>query len=163
MKSKVAFLIIDMQKNCKEGTAHLNIFDEAVEYINEVSTFFRERNLPVFIIQDLEGGGPETEGFQCVEELIIQDQDIYLQKHYSNAFWQTDLEEKLRAMEVETLIISGFAAEYCVLFTYNGAIERGFKAFMLQNGVAGVSLEGVQSISKLRSVIAYDALEYFLD
>ena len=160
--SKVALLIIDMQKNCKENTPCKASFENAVEYINEISEYFRERNHPVVIIQDAEAGGEETEGFKCVEELIVSENDFFVHKIYSNAFWKTELDTLLKNEGVDCIIVSGFAVEHCVLFTYNGAIERGYNTFLLQNGVAGFDDDEIKRIQSLRSVISYEALEYFL-
>jgi nicotinamidase-related amidase len=160
--SKVALLVIDMQNNCKETTSCKKSFEKAVEYINEISQYFRMKKYPVVIIQDVEAGGPETEGFNCVDELEVSDNDYYVNKTYSNAFWETELDTILKSEGVDCLVISGFSVEQCVLFTYNGAIERGYKSFLLQNGVAGFDDDEVKRIQLLRSVICYEALEYFL-
>jgi nicotinamidase-related amidase len=160
--SKAALLVIDMQKNCKEATPCKESFDKAIEYINEISEYFRKKKLPVIIIRDVEAGGPDTEGFKCVDELEISENDFYVNKTFSNAFWQTDLDSILKNEGVDGLVICGFAVEQCVLFTYNGAIERGYNTFLLQNGVAGFDDEEVKRIQLLRSVICYEALEYFL-
>ena len=48
-----------------------------------------------------------------------------------------------------------------MLFTYNGAIERGYNTFLLQNGVAGFDDEEIKRIQLLRAVINYEAIEYF--
>ena len=160
--SKVALLIIDMQKNCKEATACKPSFEKAVEYINEISQYFRKKKHPVVIIQDIEAGGAETEGFKCVEELVVSDKDFLVQKTYSNAFWKTELDTILKNEGVDCVVISGFAVEHCVLFTYNGAIERGYSTFLLQNGMAGFDDEEIKRIHSLRSVVNYEALEYFL-
>lgn len=158
---KVALLIIDMQKNSKEDTACKKSFEKAVDYINEISVYFRKKNRPVIVIQDIEAGGPETEGFKCVEELVVSDNDIFVNKAYSNAFWETELDAILKSKSVDGVIVSGFAAEHCVLFTYNGARERGYDTFLLQNGIAGYDDDEIKRIQLLRSVISYDALEYF--
>ncbi len=160
--SKAAFLIVDMQKNCKEETTCKASFEKAVEYINEISQYFRRKKHPVVIIQDVEAGGSETEGFKCVDELIVSDSDFFVQKSFNNAFWETELDIILKRESVDCVVISGFAAEYCVLFTYNGALERGYNAFLLQNGIAGFSDDEIRRIQLLRSVVSYDALEYFL-
>lgn len=160
--SKTAFLIVDMQKNCKEATPCKVAFEKAVEYINEISQHFRTKKLPVVIIQDTEDGGPETDGFACVDELIVSEKDYKVMKQFCNSFWQTELEDILKKEGVDSVIISGFAAEYCVLFTYNGAVERGYHTFLLQNGIAGFSEEEIRGIQQLRQVISYDAIEYFL-
>ena len=85
--SKVALLIVDMQKNCKEETSCKASFEKAVEYINEISQYFRRRKYPVVIIQDVEAGGPDTDGFKCVDELIVSDSDFFVQKSFCNAIW----------------------------------------------------------------------------
>lgn len=159
---KAAFLIVDMQKNCKEETPCKASFEKAVEYINEISQYFRSKKYPVVIIQDVEAGGPETDGFKCVDELMVSDSDFFIQKSFSNAFWETELDAILKKEGVDCVVISGFAAEYCVLFTYNGAVERGYNAFLLQNGIAGFSDDEIRRIQFLRSVVSHDALEYFL-
>ncbi|MBU3111483.1 isochorismatase family cysteine hydrolase [Clostridium lacusfryxellense] len=160
--SKVALLIIDMQNNCKESTSCKASFEKAVEYINEISQYFRKKNHPVVIIQDIEGGGPETEGFKYVEELVVSDNDFFVLKTYSNAFWETELDNILKSQGVDCVVISGFAVEHCVLFTYNGAVERGYNTFLLQNGLAGYNDDEIKRIQLLRSVVSHEALEYFL-
>lgn len=159
---KPAFLIVDMQKNCQESASSQALFSTALWYINTVGDLFRKRKLPVVIIQDLEDGGPGTEGFDCVEKLKIESGDIHIHKLFSNAFWQTELDAILKANDVDFVIIAGFAAEHCVLFTFNGARERGYKTVLLQNGIAGLDEDEVRRIQLLRPVINFRALEYFI-
>lgn len=83
---KPAFLIVDMQKNCQDSASSQASFSTALWYINTVGDLFRKRSLPVVIIQDLEDGGPGTEGFDCVDELKIDSGDIRIHKLFSNAF-----------------------------------------------------------------------------
>lgn len=161
--SKIAFLIVDMQKDCKEMTSCKAAFEKAAEYINEVSEFFRKKNYPVVIIRDVEAGGPGTEGFECADELLTSEKDFYVNKSFCNAFWKTELDNILKREDVDCVVISGFAAEHCVLFTYNGAIERGYHTFLLQNGVVGFDDDETKRIQLLRSVVSYEALEYFLN
>ena len=131
--SKVALLVIDMQKNCKEATSCKASFEKAIEYINEISEYFRIKKHPVIIIQDTEAGGAETEDFKCVEELIVSDNDIFVQKNYSNAFWKTELDAILKSEGVDCVVISGFDDDE------------------------------IKRIQSLRSIISYEALEYFLN
>jgi len=160
--SKVALLIIDMQKGLQEEVTCKAAFDQAVMYINEISRFFREKELPVVIVQDLEVGGAGSDSFECVENLLVADSDYRIQKKFNNAFWETELDELLKGEDVDAVVISGFAAEHCVLFSYNGALERGYNAFLLQKGIAGYSEKEIDNIQLLRGVISYQALEYFI-
>lgn len=157
----IALLIIDMQNGCKEETRCKDAFNEAVLYINEISGYFRKKNYPVVIVKDLSVGEIGSESFEFVDEVDIEDSDIVVHKAHNNAFWETDLDKILKDKGIDAVVISGFAAEYCVLFSYNGAVERGYNTFLLQNGVAGMDIEEIKKIQLLRSVISYKALEYF--
>jgi len=160
----IALLIIDMQQDFYDQKPFRESLTNVLEYINETSKLFREAGKPVIVIQDEEAGeGPGSKGFENISDLILEDSDHFIQKFHSNAFWQTDLEKLLKSLDVQFLVVSGFAAEHCVLFTYNGAIERSFGASILQNGVAGFEKKNVKSIHELRSVICLEALDYFFN
>ncbi len=159
----IALLVIDMQKEflsinkCKESIT------DSLEYINETASLFRSANKPVIIIQDEEvGDGPGSEAYELMEEFTTSDTDIKVKKLYSNAFWKTDLEKLLKDLEVEFVVISGFACEHCVLFTYNGALERDFAASLLQHGISGFDAEIVKTTQNTRAVISIEALDYLL-
>lgn len=160
---KAAFLIIDMQKGCRELCKCKNEFDDSIEYINEAAKLFRKKKLPVFRVLDIEvGDGPGSNEFEFVESIMKKDEDIVIHKEYNNAFFKTELNNKLQELGVDFVVISGFAAEYCVLFSYNGAVEMGYGVSLLQNGVAGFEYEEVKGIQLKRPVISINALEYFL-
>ena len=159
----IAMLIIDMQKGCMEMGDSRETMLLATEYINEVSSYFRKAGKPVIVIQDREvDGGPGNEGYEVIDQVVVEETDIMLSKIHSNSFHETQLESILHDLGVEFLVITGYAAEYCVLFTYNGARERGFGASLLQHGLAGLSKARVEDTQLIRSVISYEALEFFL-
>lgn len=159
----IALLIIDMQKEFISKDKYKESLTDALEYINETAELFRSKNLPVVVIQDKEAAdGPGSEGFENVDELVVKDTDHSIHKFYSNSFWQTELDELLKSLKVEFVVISGFAAEYCVLFTYNGAEERGYGASLLQHGIAGVDITQVKETQLIRPVISLDALDFFI-
>ncbi|WP_325176576.1 cysteine hydrolase family protein [Paenibacillus alkalitolerans] len=81
-------------------------------------------------------------------------------KEYSNAFWKTELDQILISHGVELVIISGFAAEHCVLFTYNGAKERGFEPILLQQGILSSNNDAIVSTYRERNMISYPAIKY---
>jgi nicotinamidase-related amidase len=156
----IALLIIDVQEafigHRKGEREFLNTF----EYINETASLFRKANKPVIIVRDIEGGNGDT--FQNVEELIIEDSDIEVLKVYSNSFWKTDLEEILKEKNVDFVILCGNAAEFCILATYNGAIERDFGAAMLQHGIFARHPIGLEDIYNNRALVSYEVVSYML-
>ncbi|MBW6410120.1 cysteine hydrolase family protein [Clostridium weizhouense] len=160
---KLAFLIIDMQKGCRDFCKCQREFDETVEYINEAASIFREKGYPVVRVSDIEvDGGPGSENFEFVDSIVTDENDIIIYKEYNNAFFNTKLHDKLQELGVEFVVISGFAAEYCLLFSYNGAKEMGYGVSLLQNGVAGIDYEEVKKMQLIRPVVSLEALEYLL-
>lgn len=155
--------VIDMQKAFLDDSRCAPSFEQALEYINPTIELFRRSGAPVIHIQDTDAdGGQGTPGFEIIDDVDTGKNDIYVTKSLSNAFWETDLEKILHEHDVDYLIVCGFAAEHCVVFTYNGADERGFTVSILQHGVAGYDRRSIELLHLQRSVISYHALEYFL-
>jgi len=161
---KIAMLIVDMQNGCYEDTNEKAMFLDAAEYINDVSELFREKRLPVVVVQDLEvGDGEGSKAFEVHESVTVKPNDIVVHKVFSNSFWETPLDNILKELGVDFVLISGFAAEYCITFTYGGAVERGYDVSLLQNGIAGMEKSGIQDIQRIRPVIDHNVLRYFIN
>lgn len=163
MVKKVALLVIDMQQRCRQDTKLKDEFDAAASHIQYAVALFAAAELPIIVIQDCEDGGPGSAGFDCVAELQLPTSAISIHKTHSNAFWQTDLERVLHDLAVDGVVVCGYAAEYCVLATYNGAEERGFTPLVLQAAVAGVTRQGIAQMGKMYATVSLTALDYFLN
>ncbi|MBN1266054.1 MAG: cysteine hydrolase [Anaerolineales bacterium] len=59
-------------------------------------------------------------------------------KSGADVFRESELVSFLKNLEIDKVVVAGFAAEYCVLSTYHEAIERGYQATILQDAVASV-------------------------
>ncbi|HNV06810.1 MAG TPA: isochorismatase family protein, partial [Petrotogaceae bacterium] len=112
---KPALLIVDMQNGCRNDTKAKDDFETAVSYINAVSQIFREKGFPVVIVQD--AGVGEGTNFEVVKEINVSANDLYIKKEFGNSFWKTNLDTLLKDLGVDFLVISGFAAMYCILAT----------------------------------------------
>jgi nicotinamidase-related amidase len=75
-------------------------------------------------------------GSQIVELLRPDDDDYFVLKPMHSAFFSTTLEVLLERLEAERLILVGFAADICVLYTANDAYMRGFKVAVPSDCVA---------------------------
>ncbi|NWL88401.1 isochorismatase [Paenibacillus sp. 79R4] len=160
---KIGFLVIDMQTIHLQGIDK-QVIDKASEYINYVSDMFRSKDQVVIHIQDIEGITESSrEAFSIIPEIHVMETDLILTKEYTNGFWKTELEQMLKEQGVDFLIISGNAAEYCVLSTYNGAIERGFSTVILQNGILSTHNDVITSTYRDRNIISYPAIKYLLN
>ena len=75
-------------------------------------------------------------GSQIVELLRPDDDDYFVLKPMHSGFFSTTLEVLLERLEAERLILVGFAADICVLYTANDAYMRGFKVAVPSDCVA---------------------------
>jgi nicotinamidase-related amidase len=162
-----ALLVIDVQKAFfglnPVMTQSLN---DAIEYINAAIEVFRERKLPVICIQHMDEERslvPGEEGFELPEELDILSSDLHIHKTYGNAFNKTSLEDELRSAGVDTVIVTGFCAEYCVLSTYRGAQDLDLKPIVLRGALASDKLEHIAFVEDIGDVISIGVLRSILD
>ncbi|MGG6310826.1 isochorismatase family protein [Paenibacillus macerans] len=158
---KPALLIIDMQQAFLTDPRIQTEVPGVCEYINAVADMFRKAGRPVVAVQDLDGG-EGTPGFEVIPEVKLAESDLKLTKAWNNSFWKTDLEQLLREHDTDFVVVCGFAAEYCVTFTFNGALERGFGAAILQKGILGEHADSVSMVYRDRSLISYAVLRALL-
>lgn len=153
---KSALLIIDMQNGFLDEYAETQSISEASEVINYCSDLMRKAGQVVVHIRDVEDAGEMTEQQLATTDLItIEPGDLHLEKEYSNAFFETELAQMLKAQDVGFLILAGQAAEHCVVFTYNGAIEQGFTPTVLQEGVVSRQASRVLALMEDRNVCSH--------
>jgi len=158
---KVAFMIIDMQKQFREELCLDPNLSNALEHINYVADLARKNNQTVVIVKDVEGFKDSDDArLDFIEEVHAGKDDIIIKKEYSNAFWKTGLEERLKALDIDYVVVAGFAAEHCVLGSYLGAKERGFTTAILHNGILSTKPDVIGSMYRDREIVSYSTLEY---
>ena len=163
---KPALLVIDVQKEFfKFSPTTARSLNDAMEYINAAIALFREKHLPVICIQhedEAENLVPGQEGFELPEGLDIVPSDLHIHKTYGNAFVKTSLEDELRDLDVDTLIITGFSAEYCILSTYRGAEDLDLTPLILRGSLASGIAENIKFVESISNIISYGALKKVL-
>jgi len=163
---KPALLVIDVQKEFfKFGATTAQSLHDAIEYINAAIALFREKDLPVICVQHMdqeEKLAPGEEGFELPEELDILPSDLHIHKTYGNSFNKTLLEDQLRDLGVDTVIITGFCAEYCVLSTYRGAQDLDLTPIVLRGSLASDNLKNIKFVESISDIISFGALKKVL-
>jgi nicotinamidase-related amidase len=164
---KPALLVIDVQKAFfgldPVMTKSLN---DAIEYINTAIKLFRDKQLPVICVQHMNEGDnlvPGQEGFDVPESMHILPSDVHIHKTYSNSFNKTPLTETLHNLGVDTVIITGFCAEYCVTSTYRGAMDLDLTPILLRGSIASGSLENIKFVEDIHDSVSFGALRKFLE
>ena len=157
---KICFLIVDMQKCHLHGNLNPQKIEHACAYINYTSDLLRSKNHLIVHIRDLEDMNPENAAeYDIIPDIKQVETDQHVDKLYSNAFWETNLKDIIDKAKVDLVIVCGFAAENCVLFTWNGAIERGFSAVILQHGILSKHEQVISATYRDRDLISITALE----
>jgi nicotinamidase-related amidase len=164
---KPVLLVIDVQKEFfKLSPTTAQSLRDAIEYINAAIALFREKRLPIISIQHLDEEDqlvPGREGFDLPDELNVLPSDLHIHKTYGNSFNQTPLAGELRDLGVDTVIVTGFCAEYCVLSTYRGAKDLDLTPIILRGSLASGVPENIKFVESISDVISYGALKKMLE
>jgi nicotinamidase-related amidase len=162
---KPALLVIDVQKAFFKNPETAHSLDQAIVQINAGIQLFRDKKLPVICIQHMvkeTGLLPDTEGFELPESLNILPTDPHIHKTYGNAFNKTSLEQLLREQNIDTIIITGYCAEYCVLSTYRGALDLDFTPALLRGAIASRVPNNIPFVENVNDIISYGILKKLL-
>jgi nicotinamidase-related amidase len=163
---KPALLVIDLQKEffnisqtCSES------LKSAIEYVNEAVMLFRKKGFPIISIQhksESEGRVSGNKGFKVHESVKLAPQDLRIIKTYGNAFTKTALAEKLREIGVDTVILTGFCAEECILSTYVGAEDNDFTPIILRSAIASGNPNRVKFVEEISNLVSIGTLQKLL-
>ena len=90
-------------------------------------------------------------------DLVEHETDIVVIKTRSSAFVRTDLEDTLRALGVDTVVVAGFSTNRCVGLTALDAWERDFRVILAGDAILGINpLNGQLMLDYLKRVFAIE-------
>jgi len=141
-------LIIDIQRDYFPGGAFpLAEPEAAAEAARKVLDSFREAGDPVIHMKhvwdepDAEFMRPGTEGIEIHPAVAPVEGELVLEKESPNSFIDTALEDELRRLDPEQLVVAGMMSSMCVDSTVRAAAERGFSATVVHDACAAPDLE----------------------
>jgi nicotinamidase-related amidase len=125
--------------------------DKSELCINATIELFRTKNAPVVWIQQDNGQDavPGTVPFELIDAFKPASEDKIIVKRYQNSFNKTNLKTLLETGKIDTPIIAGYCAEYCVLTTYRAALDYDLHPLLLQGGIAGGTPEYIGFVEKI--------------
>jgi nicotinamidase-related amidase len=158
---KPALLILDPQNDFfGDDNPNLAEFQTAVSIINAAIALFRQRGWPLIFVQHSSADKPAgSYAWAIHEQFDCQPDDMQLSKGHYNAFWETELDALLQSDGIDLVVVSGYVAEFCVLSTARGALERGYRSVILTEGIAGMNGRYTQFTLELSSRITLAELE----
>ena len=162
-----ALLVIDVQQEFyKYGPVAAQSLKDAIEYINAAIDLFRQKQLPIICIRHMDEEDnllPGTPGFELPAELNILPTDVHIHKTYGNSFNKTNLIDVLHERGVDTVLITGFCAEYCVLSTCRGALDLDLTPILLRGALASTIPDNIKFVESINNIISYSALKKVLE
>lgn len=132
---KPAILIIDVQSGLFDTTPPPADATDILQRINQLTDAGRQHQVPVFWIQhedadELRYQSPE---WQLQGSLKQVPGDHYIRKTTPDSFQGTDLGSTLQHLGVNTLIIGGYACEFCVDTTVRRSAGQGYPVILVSD------------------------------
>ena len=126
-------IIVDMQETSFTNSDKFDS-DGVIERINLLSEHTRNHGGKIIFIQHdgtkEEGLLPFTKGWEILGKLIKKDTDVVVRKTINDSFHNTELSKILSNIDVEKLIIAGWATDFCVDSTVRTAVSLGFNVIV---------------------------------
>ncbi len=72
-----------------------------------------------------------------------------LDKRFYSPWYRTDLDERLRRRGADTLVVSGAETDICVLAAVLGAVDRGFRVVIAEDGICSSADETHDALVKV--------------
>ena len=161
---KTALFIIDMQKAYYNDRTK-DSMNDACEYINATIPLFRKHKLPVIWIHnkdEYDGAVPGKEAFEFIDQLKPEKDDYRVTKEYGNAFNKTNCSKIIADNNIDTIVITGFSAAYCVLSTYRGALDLDLTPVILKNAISSDNKEHIRFVEDISNIMSYSVLTKIL-
>lgn len=152
--SPVVLLLIDVINDFEheDGARLLENAAPASERIAALAAKARAAGVPVIYVNDnfgrwrddfeaLVAHALDSPGRAVAENLKPEPTDFFILKPMHSAFYESSLETLLDRLEAETLVLTGFAGDICVLATAMDAHMRDYRLVIPSDGVASVEPE----------------------
>jgi nicotinamidase-related amidase len=126
-----ALLVVDVQ-NDVVAKAHRR--DEVIANIRALVERARAELVPVIWVQHASDELPEnSEGWRYVPELMREQSEPLVHKHYGDSFEDTTLEAELAQRGVGRLVVTGAQTDACIRATLHGAFTRGYDTVLVSD------------------------------
>lgn len=110
--------------------AGLPVFFTTVVYHGEhQARVFRDR------INALDVLTPDSDWVRVDDRLDIRDTDTLLEKQWASAFHKTDLDERLRALGTDSLVVTGLTTSGCVRATVVDGLQYDYRVVVPREAV----------------------------
>ncbi len=140
---KTALILIDIQNDYFPGGKGELVHPlEAAQQARGLLDFFRRQKWPTVHIQHVavRPGAttflPGTDGGKFHASIAPLEGETVIIKHFPNSFRETKLQEHLRELGIERLVICGMMTHMCVEACTRAAVDLGYKVLLAADACA---------------------------
>ena len=170
-KHKVALLLIDVINDFDfpEADRLLKYAQPMARNLLRLKRRAQKAGVPVVYVNDnfgrwksdfrhtVEHCAGQGQGRELVKLLRPEENDYFVLKPKHSGFFSTTLETLLRYLKTQTLILTGIAGNFCVLFTANDAYMRDFHLFVPSDcTVSNTKKENDSALALMRKFLKAD-------
>lgn len=134
--SKQALIIVDMQEGLFVAPRY--DADGLLSRLNGLAARLRAKGVPIIFIKHCGPEGdalhPTQPGHAIHRSLVVEAADMTITKVSCDAFLDTTLADILTRMDVDELIVTGCATDFCVDTTIRTALARGYRTIVPEDG-----------------------------
>ena len=158
---RAALLIIDIQEDYTgpQAKKRFRDGDRIVRVSNALLAQAQAKGTVVIYIKNVidnpivsvfTGGlnAPDSPGTEMDSRLIRVPGAMTFTKSRSDAFSNLELDAHLRENRVDQLLLTGLDGAYCVNATARGALNRGYRVTLFQEGIATESSKSIEKLAQ---------------
>jgi nicotinamidase-related amidase len=139
--NNTALIIIDVQEGLDHPRYGERNNPDAEANMRRLLDAWRKFGRPIFHIQHMSTEPtsmlrPELPGNAIKAIVAPQNDEPVIQKNVNSAFIGTDLEDRLRAAGIETVVMAGLTTNHCVSTSVRMAANLGFKTYVVADATA---------------------------
>jgi nicotinamidase-related amidase len=135
-----ALIMVDLQNTYREGVMRLAGVEEALVQARRVLDRARALGRPVIHIRHDAGVGSPYDVTapigQIADPVAPLAGEMVITKQYPNSFLHTPLEEELKRLGIDSVVLAGFMTHACINSTARGAFNLGYHATIVANATA---------------------------
>lgn len=138
---RAALIVVDVQKGLDDPCWGSRNNPDTEEKISDLLTYWRHAALPVFHVRHLSTEPdsplrPGTAGSEIKDVVRSRPDEPVIEKNVNSAFIGTDLEARLRDLNVDTVVVTGLTTDHCVSTTVRMAGNLGFDTYLVSDATA---------------------------
>lgn len=161
---KTAVIVIDLQKG---NLVNAHDVEGVVSRTAKLVERARSENVSVIWVQhnddEMPLGSLEWEMYDGLDPVAGE---VMINKVWSDSFQETGLEDTLREIGAERLVIAGAATDFCIRNTWHSALLKGFDTVLVEDAhtTGGGEFDGTplpaEMIIQFTNMYAYFGSEY---